>query len=415
MARGFSNWKDGTIGFRNHEKNDCHREAVKVMITLPSTTRAIGELLSEQHAAQKVRNRQALLQILSSVRFLSRQGLAVRGDGDESDGNLQQLLRMKAEEDPNLAEWMKRKENVYTSPDIQNEIIKTMGLQILREIATELQNSPFLTVMADETTDASNREQVTLIIRMVTEDLQVHEEFLGLYHVSSIDAATLATVIKDVFIRMNLCLEKLRGQCYDGANAMSGTKSGVAKQIRDIEPRAVFTHCYGHSLNLAASDILKHSRLMKDALETTHEVTKLIKYSPRREGIFQKLKENLPAGSTPGIRVLCPTRWTVRADSLSSIISNYEILQSTWQEAIAAARDTETKARIQGVSSQMTTFDYWYGNILGEMILRHTDNLSSTLQKSSLSAAEGQQVAQMTVATIKSLRSDESFDIFWEK
>ena len=56
----------------------------------------------------------------------------------------------KAEGDTNLAEWLKRKENVYTSPDIQNEVIKLMGLQILLDIASNLQCSPFLTVMADE-------------------------------------------------------------------------------------------------------------------------------------------------------------------------------------------------------------------------------------------------------------------------
>ena len=83
---------------------------------------------------------------------------------------------MKAEEDPNLAEWLKRKENVYTSPDIQNEVIKVMGHQVLRDIAADLQASSFLTVMADETTDSLNHDQVTLIFRLVTKDLQVHEE-----------------------------------------------------------------------------------------------------------------------------------------------------------------------------------------------------------------------------------------------
>lgn len=52
-------------------------------------------------------------------------------------------------------------------------------------------------------------------------------------------------------------------------SAMSGSKTGVAKQIRDLEPRALFTHCYGHVLNLAASDTIKKSKVMKDALETT--------------------------------------------------------------------------------------------------------------------------------------------------
>ena len=107
--------------------------------------------------------------------------------------------------------------------------------------------------MADETTDASNKKQVTLIIRQVTEDQQVHEEFLGLYSVPSTDASTLTSVIRTLFTSLNLSFEKLRGQCYDGVSVMSGTKSAAAKQIHDIEPRAVFTHCYGHSLNLAAT------------------------------------------------------------------------------------------------------------------------------------------------------------------
>lgn len=47
---------------------------------------------------------------------------------------------------------------------------------------------------------------------------------------------------------------------------MKGHKSGVSTQIGKIEPRAD-THCYGHSLNLAASDALKSSKLMRDALE----------------------------------------------------------------------------------------------------------------------------------------------------
>lgn len=372
-------------------------------------------MLSEQHADQKIKNRLALYQIVSSIKFLCRQGLALRGHHDDTDGNMKQLLQMKAEDDAILAEWLKRKENVYTSPDIQNEILKVMGLQILRTISKEIHSSPFLTIMADETTDTSNKEQVTLVVRRVAEDLEVYEEFLGLYSVESIDAATISTVIKDLFIRMNLSLEKLRGQCYDGASAMSGTRSGVAKRIADLESRAVYTHCYGHALNLAASDTLKQCKLMKDALDTSYEITKLIKYSPRRERIFQSLRENLPAGSTPGIRVLCPSRWTVRADSLLSITRNYDTLQNTWEEAIAVVKDSESKAWIHGVSAQMKKFDYLYGNTLGELVLRHSDNLSRTLQNKSLSAAEGQQAAKMTVQTIQSIRSDEAFNLFWEK
>lgn len=196
---------------------------------------------------------------------------------------------------------------------------------------------------------------------------------------------------------------------------MRGSKSGVAKRISDIEPRALYTHCYGHSLNLAASDTIKKVKIMQDALDVTHEITKLIKISPRREGIFKRKKETLPGMCITGIRVLCPTRWTVRADALTSILQNFEALQETWEEAVEVVCDTETKARIRGVSAAMKTFDFLFGVMLGEIILRHTDNLSRTLQQRSISAAEGQQVAQMTFGTLKSLRNDLSYDLFWTK
>ena len=58
-------------------------------------------------------------------------------------------------------------------------------------------------------------------------------------------------------VRMNLSINKIRGQCYDGVSAMKGSKSGDAKQISDLEPRTVYTHCYGHSLNLQLVILLR--------------------------------------------------------------------------------------------------------------------------------------------------------------
>ncbi len=151
------------------------------------------------------------------------------------------------------------------------------------------------------------------------DDLASHEEFMGLYQVPTITSATLVSVIKDSLIRFNLSISKARGQCYDGARIITGRRNGVVTQIQDQEPR---THRYGHSVNLAASDTGMGCKVLKAALETVHELVKLIKYSPRREILFREVKGELGEGN-PGLRVLCPTRWTARADSMASIISNY--------------------------------------------------------------------------------------------
>ena len=51
---------------------------------------------------------------------------------------------------------------------------------------------------------------------------------------------------------------------YDGA---SGIRNGVATKIMELEPRALYIHCYGHFLNLAADDVVKTSKLLQDALD----------------------------------------------------------------------------------------------------------------------------------------------------
>ena len=74
---GFCNWKDATIAFCNHEQSVCHKEAMEKIVTLPATTRDVGELLSGMHAKEKIENRQCFLKILSNLRFVASQGCAI--------------------------------------------------------------------------------------------------------------------------------------------------------------------------------------------------------------------------------------------------------------------------------------------------------------------------------------------------
>ena len=101
-----------------------------------------------------------------------------------------------------MINWLKPKANKYTSHQNQNDILKIMAMHILREVATCLQQSPFITLMTDETTDISNSEQSTIIFRWVSEDFEVNEEFLGVYQVPSIDVQTLTAAAKDALCRI---------------------------------------------------------------------------------------------------------------------------------------------------------------------------------------------------------------------
>ena len=86
---------------------------------------------------------------------------------------------------------------------------------------------------------------------------------------------------------------------------------------------------------------------------------KLIKFSPKQEAILFQLEEEM-GSDTPGVRTLCPTRWTVRAESLHSILANYEHILLLWETGVQETSNTEMKARIRGVWSQMQSFNFLF-------------------------------------------------------
>lgn len=93
---------------------------------------------------------------------------------------------------------------------------------------------------------------------------------------------------------------------------------------------------------------------------------------------------------------------------------NYSVLQTSLDTfTIMAARDMEMSARVNGIASQLEKFNFLFGVFLGERVLRLADNLSCTLQKKELSAAEGNSAALLTCDALSALRSTAEFERFW--
>ena len=287
-----------------------------------------------------------------------------------------------------------------------------MSQEVLRTVAKRLQEAEFFSIMADECVDCANNEQLVVCFRHVDHDnMDVHEEFIGLYQCASITADAIVAVLKDTLLRLNLRLSRCRGQCYDGGSNMAGSKNGVKAQILRDEPRALFTHCYGHALSLSIADTVRVVKCLESTMDTVHELSKLLQYSPKRSALFKDIKMD----DTVGFRVLCPTRWTVCNETFHSILDNYSALMELWEAILNDKPDSETRARVNGIDSQMKKFDFYFGVCLLHKILSHTDNLSKTLQHTTFSAAEGQHVVSLTTTALQSIRSDQMFDLFWQK
>ena len=149
---------------------------------------------------------------------------------------------------------------------------------------------------------------------------------------------------------------------------------------RRILSSLLYSHFHGHALNLAASSTVKKNKILCDVLDTVFEITKLMEFSPKRDAQFDTLREEIAPG-TPGFRTLCPTRWTVLAGSLKSVMDNCLMFQALWEGVKDSVTDSQLRVRVIGVDATMSKFTFLFGLGLAEKLLQHTDITSIRLSK----------------------------------
>ena len=69
----------------------------------------------------------------------------------------------------------------YISKTSQNDLISCCGQFITKLVVRKIkENQFFFSILADEASDCSNQEQLSLVIRYVDSDCVIREEFLGI-------------------------------------------------------------------------------------------------------------------------------------------------------------------------------------------------------------------------------------------
>ena len=112
---------------------------------------------------------------------------------------------------------------------------------------------------------------------------------------------------------------------------MSGEKSGVQKRIRDVQPKALYSHCAGHSLNLAIVSACT-AISVRNAIDHIKSLTLWIKASPKREALLKAVYQNIVQGhgasSRSPLLYVCITRWVENIDGWERFSLSHPLLVS---------------------------------------------------------------------------------------
>ena len=120
------------------------------------------------------------------------------GDGNESDSNFTQLLQLRGKE---LTHGWTRRET--STPHLKSKTSACSWwhyIIMLCQTSHKLAGSHCFSILADECTDCSNKEQFTINIRWVDPHLNEHKDFIGSTRWTQL---SLVSSFKDVLLRMN--------------------------------------------------------------------------------------------------------------------------------------------------------------------------------------------------------------------
>ena len=193
VTEGFNNWKKATERFDHHEKSGLHREAMLKLEMLNQP--GIDAHLNSQHKLELKTRRDSFLILMSSLQYLLRQGLAIRGHED-MEGNLMQLLLLRAKDNRGLQKFIS--ERCYLSAEITTELIGLMAKRVRDNLLSEIKKAGMFSLIADETTDISHKEQLCIAIRWVDDLFWIHEAPLHLIDIPQTNAETISYVIKSL-------------------------------------------------------------------------------------------------------------------------------------------------------------------------------------------------------------------------
>ena len=144
---------------------------------------------------------------------------------------------------------------------------------------------------------------------MSTKERNVREEFVGFCECTDgVTGQAIATLILKAVQELGLSMDFCKGQCYDGAGNMSRPCNGAAAIVKRQYPKAIYTHCMAHHLNLSVVSVCKMQNV-RNMFDTIGEVTRSFEYCLKKEALLlQKVTDVCPESYRHKLLDLCKTR-----------------------------------------------------------------------------------------------------------
>ncbi|KAI3687482.1 hypothetical protein L1987_81179 [Smallanthus sonchifolius] len=393
-GEGYVDWHHAPTSIKNHELSPDHLTNINKWFDMRKRLKlneTIDKAQYEQFKKERDYWMQVLLRITAIVKFLGKHNLAFRGSKEKlykkGNGNFLGLVEMVEEFDPVIKEHVQRITNDeiqvhYLGHKIQNEIIFMLAQEIKKKIIKDIKEAKYYSIILDCTPDSSHQEQMTIIVRYLkfsSNFVTVEESFLGFLNVNDTTGKGLFEITLEELKSLGLELDDMRGQGYDNGANMKGKHQGVQTRFLKENPRAFYTPCGCHSLNLILCDMANSCVKGKSFFGKIQRIYTIFANSINR---WQILKDNLKSWS---LKSLSQTRWESRIESVKAIKMQLVEVREALLEVGEKDNDAAIASEANSIAEkEIGEFDFLVSIVIWYEVLDKVNEVSKKLQSNDM-------------------------------
>ena len=299
--------------------------------------------------------------------------------------------------------------NVYQHHQSVADMNSAFAELINREIDEDIQNSPFIAILADESVDIAVYKKLDIYIRLV-KDNEPCTRFVGNRNAPDGKAETIYNALMNFMEEKNInCGTKLVGLGSDGASVMMGRHSGVGVRLKSVAPFLVHTHCVAHRLALCTSQAAKSVKLL-DEYQTL--LTNLFNFYSNLAVRYNKLREiqSILELKPVTLKVAASTSWLSLHNAVDAIYKCWPALVDCLDHQ-AAEDNNENAAKAKGYLKQVQQYKFVAATCMMKDVLPTLTKLSVFFQKESVGLASVPAMVSSTITTLQALRDDLNGDL----
>ncbi|XP_021774255.1 zinc finger MYM-type protein 1-like [Chenopodium quinoa] len=398
VTDGFRSWNRLDILKAHVGKHmSAHNNAVLAIDLFKKQKSSITTAFSKQSKESMSNYRKRLEASIISVQWLLVGALPFRAHDEKETssnrGNFLRLLTLVSELHPDYSKVCLKNAPgncQLTSPVVQKDIINACAKETTKATLEDL-NGGFFAILADESADIYDKEQMALCLRYVNKKGEVCERLLGIVHVGDTTSLTLKAAIESLLIQHSLSFSQL-------------TQVALARKNPDCA--WLFSDMLAPLLNFLGCSPKRKEFLCEKQAQAVVDALSL-----------GELETGSGLNQERGLGRPCDTRWGSHFKTLVNVLDIFPSILGSLDD-IAKAAEAKSMAyyfnKAQSIIGWLMTFDFVFVAHLMVTIFAITNELNVALQKHDQDIVNAMAMVNVTKANLQELR-DERWDSFMEK